>query len=206
MSFGESDHWDVRGTNSFPTKSFMVGLLAAGLGLSRDKTTAICKLSEGIAFACTEEKHPEFLRDYQTIMDTVRANGKPNTNAMVSPRHYLTDAAFTVLLGIKDHNIKDDVETALSDPVWPPYLGRKSCIPSAPIYTGKLIEAGNDREAFLKLIKGRKEKNKIYPCVGENGDKYGRMGFIKDEIISLEPRVYKDRKVYYYTLKAQENN
>lgn len=33
MSFGEGDYWDVRGTGAFPTKSAILGLLSACMGL-----------------------------------------------------------------------------------------------------------------------------------------------------------------------------
>jgi CRISPR-associated protein Cas5/CasD subtype I-E len=205
MSFGEGDHWDVRGTNKFPTKSFIVGLIAAGLGLSRNATTKLRELSQGFSFACREDSSPGFLRDYHTILDTMKADGKRNKNAVVSPRHYLSDGCYTVLLGIKNIENKQRIINAFTDPVWPPYLGRKSCVPSAPLFRGEIVKADNDYEAF-KLVKTIKstEEDRVYSCVGET--EHGRMSFVKDDIVSFEPRIYKDRKVFYYTLSSEEIN
>jgi CRISPR-associated protein Cas5/CasD subtype I-E len=205
MSFGEGDHWDVRGTNGFPTKSFIVGMLAAGLGYGRDSTSQIQKISEGISMACREDKHPAILRDYQTILDTMCADGKKNDNAVISPRHYLADGAFTVLIGIKNQAIKNSIIQALIDPVWPPYLGRKSCIPSIPIFTGEFCVAEDDHKAFKKLkpLWNNNYAQAIFPCMGEEYN-IGRESYVKDHILSLEPRIYKNRKVFYYTLSGNE--
>jgi CRISPR-associated protein Cas5/CasD subtype I-E len=199
MSFGEGDYWDVRGTNNFPTKSFIVGLITSGLGYERSESEKIKKISENITVACREDRHPSILRDFHTILDTMKADGKRNENAVISPHHYLSDASFTILVGLKDENIKELIIESLTDPEWPYYLGRKSCIPSRPVFEGMEIEAENDHEAFIKLKTD--EKDKVYSCVGEEYKK-GRMSFIKDEVISFQPRIYKDRKVYYYTISS----
>lgn len=205
MSFGEGDYWDVRGTNSFPTKSFVVGLIAAGLGYSRKDTEKIRNISESIGVACREDKHPTILRDYHTILDTKKADGKKNENAVVSPRYYLADASFTVLVGIKNESIKDQIINSFIDPVWPCYLGRKSCVPSSPIFNHTEIDEENDYLAFLKLRpkETTNDQEKIYSCVGENYSN-GRLSYVKDDVISFEPRVYKERKVYYYTLSSTQ--
>ncbi len=203
MSFGEGDHWDVRGTNKFPTKSFLIGIIAAGLGFSRNETEKIREISQGVTFACREDKQPVFLRDFHTILDTMKANGKKNDNAVISPRHYLSDGCYTVLLGLKGKHLKDTIVRSLTNPVWPPYLGRKSCIPSVPLFSGESISAKDDYEAF-KLVKSINDNEavNVYSCIGES--EYGRMSYVKDEILSFEPRVYKDRKVYYYTISSDE--
>lgn len=202
MSFGEGDHWDVRGTNKFPTKSFIVGIIASGMGLSRSDSVKIRQLSKGISFACREDSSPVFLRDYHTILDTMKADGKQNKNAVVSPRHYLADGSYTVLVGLKNTDLKNTIIQAFSDPVWPPYLGRKSCIPSIPLFSGETLRADNDYEAFKLVSPISVNEDKVYSCIGESS--LGRMSYVKDEIMSLEPRIYKDRKVYYYSLSSNE--
>ncbi|MBN2435151.1 MAG: type I-E CRISPR-associated protein Cas5/CasD [Spirochaetes bacterium] len=202
MSFGEGDHWDVRGTNKFPTKSFIVGIIAAGLGLHRNATEEIRQLSKGISCACREDASPAFLRDYHTILDTMKADGKQNKNAVVSPRHYLANGSYTVLIGLKNSELKENIVQALSDPVWPPYLGRKSCVPSIPLYSGNIIKSDSDYEAFKKVHVLTDNNNSVFSCIGES--EYGRMSYVKDEILSFDPRVYKDRKVYYYTLSSKD--
>jgi 5-methylcytosine-specific restriction endonuclease McrA len=53
--------------------------------------------------------------------------------AVVSQRLYLSDASFLVAL-LGNTRTVGDVAGALRDPRWPPYLGRKACVPSSPIF------------------------------------------------------------------------
>ncbi|MCS6883734.1 MAG: hypothetical protein NZU74_20640, partial [Chloroflexaceae bacterium] len=62
-----------------------------------------------------------------------RTTGEPETD--VSERFYLADASFRVALQGPDRLI-DKLAYAVQHPVWPPFLGRKACVPSAPIYDG----------------------------------------------------------------------
>jgi CRISPR system Cascade subunit CasD len=74
----------------------------------------------------------------------------------VSWRDYLHDAAFVVALTVKqDHKGADPgllarLEHGLSDPKWPPYLGRKACVPSRPILD-RLTNQYEDLETALRL-------------------------------------------------------
>jgi CRISPR system Cascade subunit CasD len=53
----------------------------------------------------------------------------------VSYRRYLMDASFLVALGGPEGTLAA-IAAALNDPVWPVFLGRKSCPPSVPVYAG----------------------------------------------------------------------
>lgn len=204
MSFGEGDYWDIRGTNNFPTKSFIVGLIVAGLGYQRIETEKIQDISKNISVSCREDKHPEFLRDYQTILNTKLADGKINKNAVISPRHYLADGAFTVLIGLKNEKIESLITDALTKPIYPPYFGRKCCIPSRPIFDNQIIYANSEFEAFCKIVPPFEYADDyVFSCIDET-NKDGRMSFTKDDVISFEPRIYKDRKVYYYTISKKD--
>jgi CRISPR system Cascade subunit CasD len=57
-----------------------------------------------------------------------RLQGK---TTLVSRRHYLADACFTVAVTGPDPLIAG-IATALRAPTWAPYLGRRSCPPDAP--------------------------------------------------------------------------
>lgn len=50
-------------------------------------------------------------------------------------RQYLCDADFLVLLEVGE-SVAVDLENNLSDPTWGVWLGRKSCVPSAPVFAG----------------------------------------------------------------------
>jgi CRISPR system Cascade subunit CasD len=53
----------------------------------------------------------------------------------VSRRLYVMDACFLVALRGPEPLIAD-LATAVRNPVWPIFLGRKACVPTAPVYAG----------------------------------------------------------------------
>ena len=74
------------------------------------------------------------LEDYHTVQNTRKAAGglKPSH---ITHRQYLTDASFGVVL-VGDAALLERIADALADPVWGIWLGRKTCIPSAPVLAG----------------------------------------------------------------------
>lgn len=54
----------------------------------------------------------------------------------VSRRAYLMDAAFLVALQSGDAALIGELAAAVQSPVWPPFLGRKACVPTAPLFAG----------------------------------------------------------------------
>jgi CRISPR system Cascade subunit CasD len=78
-------------------------------------------------------------RDFQTaggaITDTIiRADGRPSKDGVVSQRLYLADAAFLVGLECDEQALLEQIHSALRNPAWPLALGRKSYVPSEPIW------------------------------------------------------------------------
>lgn len=76
------------------------------------------------------------MRDYQTATGVLNAGtGKPELNrTVVSPRFFLSDAAFLVGLEGADRARLSAFQSALRNPVWPLALGRKSLVPSSPVW------------------------------------------------------------------------
>lgn len=58
---------------------------------------------------------------------------EPETD--VSERHYLADASFLVALQGDGSSVARCAD-ALQTPTWPVFLGRKSCVPAAPVFAG----------------------------------------------------------------------
>lgn len=142
QSWGERARWSERDTAPEPTKSGVVGLLACALGIRDDD--AIVKLGQSLAMGCRCDRPGTRLRDYHTVVSGVlTAEGKIKRNAatgrietVVSIRHYLCDASFTVALQADDTALIGRLAQAVQTPVWPLYLGRKSCPPALPVYAG----------------------------------------------------------------------
>jgi CRISPR system Cascade subunit CasD len=75
------------------------------------------------------------LEDYHTVLNTRRASGTMNKDAVVTRRQYLLDARFGVILAGHRLVLKR-AAAALEDPIWGVWFGRKNCIPAEPIYRG----------------------------------------------------------------------
>lgn len=141
QSWGERAHWSVRDTAPEPTKSGVVGLLACALGLSTDDE--LRSLSAQVRLAVRCDRPGESLRDYHTVVGGfMTGEGKIKINSkskkpetVVSERFYLCDASFLAVVRA-DPVVIARLAAAVQAPVWPVYLGRKSCPPSLPVYEG----------------------------------------------------------------------
>ena len=138
QSWGTTSRFDQRDTGKEPSKSGVVGLLAAALGIYREywpDLEPLIHLSMGVR----HDRPGVISQDYQTAgcakVDTIiKADGTPSKDGLVSRRFYLADASFLVGLECKDQSLLERIHAALREPAWPLALGRKSYVPSEPIW------------------------------------------------------------------------
>jgi CRISPR system Cascade subunit CasD len=138
QAWGLDSRFDLRGTAAEPSKSAVLGLACAALGRDRDEPVAdLIALRHGLRV----DRAGVLLRDYHTAIE-VAAAGTSGLSTVVSERWYLADAAF--LCGLEgDGSLLERLHAALADPCWPVFLGRKSCLPSVPLYLpGGLLAEG----------------------------------------------------------------
>jgi CRISPR system Cascade subunit CasD len=162
QSWGFASRFQRRTTGLHPTKSGVIGLICAAMGLAKGSDEERQKLLELRALKMTSITIPRQqtnawtgettglaarrLDDFHTVgggydKETQRqsiprkASGGPCDNPTVSRRQYLNDARFGVILA-GDRLVLELVAAALQDPVWGVWLGRKSCIPAEPVYRG----------------------------------------------------------------------
>lgn len=138
QSWGTTSRFDQRDTGKEPSKSGVIGLLAAALGIDRENWTDLQVLTH-LSMGVRHDRPGVPKRDYQTAgcasSDTiVKADGTQSKDGVVSQRFYLADAAFLVGLECEDRLLLERVHAALRDPVWPLSLGRKSYVPSESIW------------------------------------------------------------------------
>jgi CRISPR system Cascade subunit CasD len=138
QSWGTTSRFDQRDTGKEPSKSGVIGLLAAALGIDRENWTDLEPLTR-LSMAVRHDRPGVPKRDYQTAgcasSDTIiKADGTQSKDGVVSQRFYLADAAFLVGLEGEDRFLLERVHAALRDPVWPLSLGRKSYVPSESIW------------------------------------------------------------------------
>jgi CRISPR system Cascade subunit CasD len=138
QSWGFASRFQRRTTGLHPTKSGVVGLLCAALGVGKGTDAEREVLPRLAALKMTSiamARDYSRLDDFHTVQGTRRASGKPNPDPVVTRRQYLADARFGVIFA-GDRALLERIAAALQDPVWGVWFGRKSCIPAGPIYRG----------------------------------------------------------------------
>jgi len=176
QSWGASSRFQRRETESWPTKSALVGVLAAALGIDKHAPDETEKLAPLTALTFTvlrwPKKYPSLrLTDYHTIgggwpkdrnehswasmnvpvKATRTKTGGPifiEGPAVQTTRTYLTDARFIALFQ-GERTLLETAAAALLDPVWGVWFGRKNCIPAEPLSP---VIADTPRGALVALF------------------------------------------------------
>jgi CRISPR system Cascade subunit CasD len=136
QAWGAGSRFAHRHTEPAPTKSGVIGMLAAARGIRRtDPLTDLL----GLTFGVRIDQPGQLVRDFQVARSLDGSRRMPLTY-----RYYLGDAAF--LAGIQgDASLLAGLDEALSSPHFPLYLGRRSCPPvgrvSLGLRDGDLIDA-----------------------------------------------------------------
>lgn len=137
QSFGTNSHFETRHTDFYPSKSAIIGLISASLGLKRDEDLKIQKLNE-LDFAVRIDKKGSLAMDYHTARK-YKDNGDFE-RTYVTNRYYLEDAIFVVFVSSSDENIMNKIENALKYPYFQTYMGRRSCPLAYDFFIGKYSE------------------------------------------------------------------
>ncbi|GMV67486.1 MAG: hypothetical protein AMXMBFR75_32760 [Candidatus Hinthialibacteria bacterium] len=128
----------IRRTAEAPTKSGVIGLLCAALGVTRQQAQdewlpKLGTLRMGVRIDAPGVRW----WDYHTVgagmeMRIAEGKGKTKAGALLSRREYLCDASFLVALQ-GEESLITVLEAGMRTPKWVLYLGRKSCPPSRPL-------------------------------------------------------------------------
>jgi CRISPR system Cascade subunit CasD len=135
QAWGLDARFDLRQTAPEPSFSAVLGLLCCCLG--RDRSEPIDDLA-ALQMGVRVDREGSLLRDFHTAQNVV-GSGSTDTRTVVSNRWYLSDAAF--LVGLEgDAALLQQIHQALIHPHWTPSLGRRSCIPSIPLFAGGVVD------------------------------------------------------------------
>ena len=130
MSWGDHSRFTIRDTRREPTKSAVIGLLCAALGRPRwEPVNDLAALPMGVRV----DKEGLVQCDYHTVMDSIKSSGGKG-DTVISQRYYIADADYLVGLEGKSAQLSE-LANALQNPRWQIYFGRKSFVPSRPVYT-----------------------------------------------------------------------
>lgn len=141
QSWGTQSRFRIRDSGREPSKSGVVGLLCAAMGLSRSAPLAdLAALRMGVRV----DREGVARVDYQTAGGGDWLNGRygvtraenPGVETALSWRAYLSDADF--LVGLEARSPEQEallgrLDAALHAPKWSLFLGRKGYIPGDPV-------------------------------------------------------------------------
>ena len=172
QSWGASSKFGDRGTLDAPTRSGLLGLLAAACGIDKNDAARDREWLERAAklsLSVLAFRRGDRMSDYHTVgarydrddpwqkrMIPVTSEGK-SRGTDLTRRDYLTDSVFGAVLSGDDVLIAE-MATALADPVWGVWFGRKSCIPTEPILVGTFDSDEEARKALDARLRASLER------------------------------------------------
>ena len=164
QSWGMTSRFSIRDTAKEPSKSGVIGLLCAALGISRDEANtnnptfdALTKLKFGVRV----NQEGVVQRDYHTAQNIAKADGGIKETEL-STRWYLADADFLVGFESEYISFLETLQNAVKHPQWQLFLGRKSFVPSVPVFLAKDgIQNGNLEDVLSKFELGDSETKEM---------------------------------------------
>lgn len=140
QSWGDASRFTRRHTRPEPTKSGVLGLLAAAQG--RRRTDPVEDLA-ALAFGVRVDQRGRLVRDFHTA---IRRSPNKNESMPLSYRYYLADAVFLAAVE-GERALLEGLLEAVEAPTFPLFLGRRSCPPSDERIGIDVVE-GNLEEAL----------------------------------------------------------
>jgi CRISPR system Cascade subunit CasD len=147
QSWGDDSRYTTRNTRTAPTKSAVLGMLAAAQGRRRG---ADIKDLRSLDFGVRVDQPGQIVIDYHIVTGASHAPSSPPQQRLPTAdgkllpaakstketrRYYLSDAVFLAVLEGDNVAIRT-LDDALRRPRYPLYLGRRSCPPSRPLRIG----------------------------------------------------------------------
>ena len=123
QSWGSRASFNVRPTDLYPTKSAVLGIVAASLGIRRHEDEKLHAL-HALDFAVRVDRPGELLRNFHMVFSKGRT--ERDDRAWVTERYYLEDAVFVVTLSHKDPAFIESIYWGLRDPYFQPFMGRRA--------------------------------------------------------------------------------
>ena len=213
QSWGTDSKFETRYTDFYPSKSAVIGMIAASFGYRRNEDEKIKKLND-LDFAVRVDQRGNLLRDYQ-IATAYKPDGRFERN-YVTNRYYLEDAVFVVAIGGEDDFI-DKIELSLKNPYFQTFFGKRS----NPINPDFILDKTNKGviesleniswQAGNWYKKDYKNKSKVELEVYIDGDliKESVSKFRKDRVESFSQKHrqfgYRGEKRYVVTLSEEHD-
>ena len=133
QAWGSSSKFNIRNTEREPTKSGVIGMIAAAKGIQRNDDLKLLEPLSRLRFGIRVDREGKLLKDFHMVHESKSSH--------VTERYYLSDAVFLAVLESDDKKLLYEIALALKNPVYPLFLGRRSCPPTLPVVLGISDEA-----------------------------------------------------------------
>lgn len=170
MSFGGPQIDHIGPTGRVPTLSQIAGMLANALGYDHAEWRRTQELQDRLAIASALLREGRELEDYQTVYlgqshlrdpgwttrgASERRDGDGDSSAGTHIRHRRYRAESSVLTAAALDRAGEaptlaDLGAALERPARPLFLGRKPCLPAAPVLVGVVEDAADPEDALAR--------------------------------------------------------
>lgn len=199
QAWGYSSRFNRRTSAAWPTKSGIVGLICASMGIGKDDEAGIARLAALRMDVFVLRQSGGRLVDWHTVgggFDAktqrmnlpAKAGGGPPTTVLTH-REYLLDHKFGVVL-TGDAELLQSCAGALENPRWGVWFGRKNCIPAARICEG-LFDSAEAAEKHLCELTGLEPERKVaeVEAFGDGTDT------LMDVPLNFKTRTFKPRRI-----------
>lgn len=175
QAWGADAKFERRGTERSPTKSGIIGLVAAALGRRRNEGLEDL---QALCFGVRVDREGTLVRDYHTA--------KNQKTAYVTHRYYLADGVFLAGLEGED-SLLETIEYALNNPIFPLFLGRRSCPPEGKLSLGirkniALLEALQEEPWLVSHWLRKREDTQVRLSIMIDSRENGTGGFFQRDV------------------------
>ena len=176
-----------RRANHFPTRSAILGLLGAALGITRENYPQLFELSQQLNIAVQVNHAGEKIVDYHTVQNFRSPQGKIQSGTKPTYREYWCDSEYSFAISANEDTVLR-LENAVNNPMFGLFQGRKSCPLTRPLFEAVVNEA--NPVAALKKVG---ETGQVFSDVP--GENQVAMLQVRDQL-TVMPRKYAMRRVY----------
>lgn len=224
-SWGDIAVGEDRHSADHPSKSALIGMIGAGLGIHRDQEEVHPLLARSIGMASLIISAGIPVEDFHTIQTPPQSElnkaayfhtrkdelsiGAHALYTVISRREYRCDTFLGVCLWERDINGPfrlEEIAQALNSPVFFLYLGRKSCPPSLPL-SALVVEASSILDAFhmaatknawfAQKLSSLSEAPMYWDSDGVPGIQARHVYQRRDEVLSRKRWTFSNRSEYY---------
>lgn len=229
MAYGDSGFGQLRTAGPFPSRSAVLGIIGAALGVERGAEQLLA-LHKNLRVHVASVVTGPVLVDYHTVStagyeeyDSVRMRRSTpsGTNPVLTDRSYHLDSHFVVAIQGNDTGMVEECVAALGDPVFTGYLGRRSCPPTTllrpiPASDENMLDAMSEavdwgrRQRMESLLPWQRKKSVAFdlyvdgddselPSATQMKSSVVARSYRRDLLVAL-PRSYVNRPVTHWRI------